>query len=380
MTECCLFRNFGLYCNDRFVKPPRLPLDVSNTIAVWEPAALFETHPGAKFGLTWTAGKTLDEVCPESFKEDWSTVNSKVKAHFISALSCKPDSRIPLYEFVPEGILKDFAHLKHLITENAIATMEPPGNYDFMKELGFLIDDISYRPLNFAGKQEKFIHYGAYNTKTGRLNTLKNSFPVLGFRKDKRHLLKPQNDFYVSLDFNGGDLRAFLFLSEQEQPQVDIHNWNQENLFPRLTRAEAKKAIFAWLYDPTRTNKAAEQIYRRDFVVDKYWNEDQTVMNPFKRLLTGVEKSVALSYTIQSTMSDMFLERAIAIRKRLKGKASYIAMLIQDELVLDMSKKDIQDLPSLIKEFQETKLGHIPVNVTVYKGDFKETARQMYVA
>ena len=75
-------------------------------------------------------------------------------------------------------------------------------------------------------------------------------------RKDFRALIKPKNTAFVSLDYNGAEVRTFLDLSGIEQPKCDVHQWNIENVFNNsVDRERAKTNFFSWLLTPIVTGK-----------------------------------------------------------------------------------------------------------------------------
>ena len=68
-------------------------------------------------------------------------------------------------------------------------------------------------------KTEPYIKYNIFGTKTGRLTTKPNSFPILTLKKEYRSILKPNNDLFVELDYNAAELRVLLTLMNVEQPK-----------------------------------------------------------------------------------------------------------------------------------------------------------------
>ena len=105
-----------------------------------------------------------------------------------------------------------------------------------------------------------------------------------------RSILKPNNDFFVELDFNAAELRTMLALAGVEQPEIDIHEWNAENVFNgQMDREEVKKRTFAWLYNPQSQDMALSKKYNRDLVVQKYSTQSQVT--------TFFDRTIAVSYT-----------------------------------------------------------------------------------
>ena len=97
--------------------------------------------------------------------------------------------------------------------------------------------------------------------------------------------------------------------------------------------------------------------------LQKYWNGKE-IQNPFGRVVKADEFH-ALNALIQSTTSDTFLRRAIAVNKLLKGRNSFTMGLIHDSMVIDFDRNDKDILDNLIKEFGNTDLGVFKVNTSV---------------
>ena len=104
-----------------------------------------------------------------------------------------------------------------------------------------------------------------FGSVTGRLTTYPDSFPILNLKTEHRDILMPRNDWFVEMDYNGAEIRTLLSLAEKEQPVEDIHEWNMKNVYRNLvTRDEAKKRFFAWLYNPNSEDYLTSRAYDRD--------------------------------------------------------------------------------------------------------------------
>ena len=163
------------------------------------------------------------------------------------------------------------------------------------------------------------------------LTTYPGSFPMLTMKKDFRRIVKPHNDWFVSLDYNGAEVRTVLSLLGHRQPEGDIHAWNIANVFSQSgydkhpTRTDAKALFFGWLYNP-ESEVIKSDLYDRQGVIDKYYI-DGKVKTIFGREIE-VDERRALSYIVQSTTSDLVLERAIEINKMLAGKKTFISHIL----------------------------------------------------
>ncbi len=67
---------------------------------------------------------------------------------------------------------------------------------------------------------------------------------------------------------------------------------------------------------------------------------------------------------MQSTCSDLILEKAAIISKILEGKKTKIAFIIHDSIVLDYSDEDGDFINEVYWEFQDTRFGKFLTNVS----------------
>ena len=346
-------------------------------------------HPGIEYAKIYCEGAKIDEVCPEDLKPVWKITSEKIRAFIVSFAESRVSlSEHCIYDMIPKRFLLDYFSIKNEITSHILTTRSKPKNYDFLLNLTILANKLEKQTLNLDlgyfnknlgdYKARRFrktalnnnrISYNIYGTKTGRLTTNKNSFPILTLNKEFREIIKPRNDYLVELDYNAAELRVLLGLANKTQPEEDIHEWNIKNIFgDNVTREEAKKRAFAWLYNPESEDYLLNRAFDRDKVLKKYW-DGQQVNNPYDRTIAA-DKHHALNYIIQSTASDLFLRKMIAIDKILKDRKTFISFSIHDSLVLDFSSEDSDILAKIVQEFSDTDLGKFKVNVK-YGKNFK---------
>ncbi len=345
-----------------------------------------------EYAQIWCLGKTLEQVCPEHLKDRWHQANEKAAAHLKAFDTAKINlDEICFYDSVPSKFLIDFYSLKNQITDWVFEHYKKPNNYELMRDMSVLIHKIKNQTMNLRIKNLNFIDpkvrknfnkikecndkiiYDLWGTATGRLSTAQHSFPILTLNRELRSIIAPNNDLFVELDFNSAELRAFLGLLGEEQPEIDLHAWISENVFDnKFNREQTKKKVFGWLYNPKAKNKKLNEKFDRDRVLDKYYRNG-SVHTPFSRVIE-VEEAKALNYTIQSTASDLFLTSMLKIDKMLEGRKSYISFSIHDSLILDFAKEDQDIVGDLLQEFSSTKFGFFKTNLSVGK-NFGEMRR-----
>jgi len=306
--------------------------------------------------------------------------NNRLKAFLKAYSSTGIDKEQSFADFLPESFLNKYANIYSQACEEIVNNYSQPANYEFLKELDVLLENISQQKLNVLQEydlkaninQQKcfkqsppYVKYNIFGTVTGRLATQKNSFPILTMNKDCRFLLSPTNELFMELDYNACELRVLLALSEHEQPSTDLHVWNQEHVFEnKYDRKECKVKIFSWLYD-NKINERASKYYDKQKVKDKYW-KDGKVTNFYGREIECDEEH-ALNYIVQSTASDMFLRQVLKVNKLLEGRKSKIAFMIHDSLIIDLAKEDRQLLGEIEKTFSETDFGAFKTNISAGK-------------
>ena len=331
-------------------------------------------------------GLPINEVAPEHLRDLLEKSQKRLRAYIKSFRLAKIDLRDHcIFDLVPQDFLKEFCEIKNQITEHVFEAYEKPVCYDHLATVHKLLYKLKYQNLNLSTTDCKqlfyssvsraqsqrllegpsYINYNLFGTITGRLATYPESFPILTLQKHFRKLIKPHNEWFISLDYNGAELRTLLALSKKKQPKGDIHEWNMKNIFElSLTREEAKTTIFSWLYNPDSKDIATD-VYNRDKLLKKWYN-DGHIKTPFGRKIP-VEERKAFNYLIQSTTSDIVLDRAIAIDKMLEGTHSFISHIVHDEIVLDMTDEDRQLIPEIKEVFAKNSLGKFVVNLKAGK-------------
>lgn len=338
---------------------------------------------GFEYASLYVKGKTLTEVCPEYMKSEWEELLKQKKAYQNAFIKSKINiDDVCALDIIPEWFLREMSQAKCDIMHYVMQGTERPITYDFMFQLEKLFGEIKQNTLNLdmdsikgsmlfpsarslvqrIRKAEKNIQYSQFGSVTGRLVSSKTSFPILNLHKSFRKMVKPNNDFFVEFDYNAAELRTLLALSGEEQPQEDMHIWNMKNIFNKeITREEAKKKIFAALYNA----KSKQKYYKIEEVLANHYSAE-TVSTPFYREIRA-DRHHALNYLLQSTTSDLVLEQVLKVRKLLEGKRSKIVFLIHDSFVLDIAAEDRYIIPEIKKTFSENRFGKYLVGIRAGK-------------
>lgn len=277
------------------------------------------------------------------------------------------------FDIMPENQLIRWFTIRRQCMDNLLYTTKKPSDYDILHKAHVLATEMSHNKRIY-GKETSRVQYNIFGSATGRFTTVKGSIPILNLKKENRFQLVPNNDLFLELDYNAAELRTLLSLSGRNQPDIDIHEWNVQNVFGgSLERSKAKQRVFAWLYNPEAVDISLERCYNREIFRDFFSKDDQILTTPFDRRLY-VEERKAQSYLLQSTTSDIVIENAYKIMKLLKGKKSNIAFTLHDSVVLDFAKEDYKMVHEIRDIFEQTRMGRFLSNISIGKnfGKMKE--------
>tara|TARA_R110000851_G_scaffold106464_2_gene225696 strand:- start:2997 stop:4214 length:1218 start_codon:yes stop_codon:yes gene_type:complete len=387
----------GIYHNGELLFDlDKFPQDLTRT---WSYTSFLEGYRGVDYAELYAFGKSLDEACPEHLKEQWRDLRTKrsalIRSLAISKINLQENC---LFDVLPPWFLKKYCEVKNQISDYVIESRPKPPNYKHLFSVAKMLAEIKEQKLNIsiAGLKKEpptpavanlmkkvnscapYVYYNQFGTITGRLTTRPATFPILTLKKEYRSILKPTNDFFLELDFNGAEIRVLLGLLGLEQPQEDVHQWNIENVFDNeLDRPSAKETFFAWLYG-SHSPKLAKYVnrlnknYDKDTLVNDHW-DGEYIRTPFARDIKS-DQHHALNYLIQSTAADLALEQAVKIRDLIRGRKTKIAFIIHDSVVLDFCSEDKELFNELGSLMGDTRFGKFLVSANIGKNfaDLKE--------
>jgi hypothetical protein len=377
----------GIYADNKLHFDPKVFPD--NLQLTWKYASYLRNLP-IEYASLYLEGQPLEERLPEYLKEDWADVTGKIESFRRSLKIAQVDmNENCFFDLVPERFLIDFCKIKNNITEHITKTVKKPKRYEFNKHVSMMLGDIENRRIKINKRllksyfndkkmqnqarqmvESPYVCYKQFGTKTGRLSTKPNTFPILTLNKALRSVVEPTNDFFIELDFNGAEVRTLLGLLGKEQPDGDVHNYHLEHVFKTLTtREEAKVAFFAWLYGSSRSTNPEESkrlanFYQKQDLLKEYWS-GASVRTCYSKTIQDVDEHHALNYIVQSTAAELTLKQALKIDYllRTRSSGSEISFLIHDAIIIDMKKDDFYLLESLISLMQSTNFGNFKINI-----------------
>jgi len=342
-----------------------------------------------QYANLYCEGKTLDEVCPEHLRDEWMEIKGRLKAFMSSFIEAKVSlEENCFFDLTPQRFLEQYCDVKNKITQHVFDSHEKPQEYNFLRRFNELLVDIKHRELNIDLEElkknilnerdltyyhkmrdvSKNIDYNLFGAITGRLAIRRGSFPIQSFQKQFRYALKPRNDWFVVFDVNAAELRTSLALLNCVQPQEDLYEWIGKSILGNVPRDSAKRIVIEWLYNSSnpvyhKYAQSLDSVFKKEALKQLYW-VDGKVHTPFGRKIESDEHH-AIPYLNQSTFIDLFHRQVIKIDDYLQGKKSFIAFLLHDELVIDMSDDEKEHILGILKILQNTQFGKFLCNIKV---------------
>lgn len=367
----------GFYTNGKLFYNRDIPIEANKT---WKYVPALEGRDDTYTFLY--VGEEMETYCPEELLPIWKSVKKKMDAFMRSFSEAKINlNEVCLYDLLPEQFLLEHFDVQARIVKHIFENVEKPQDYEHRLSLHKMLTTISCQPITLDAKALKgklsdiqaknfikrisewsHIKFNQFGTKTGRMTTTKDSFPILTMNKEFRSVLRPQNHFFVEFDYNAAEPRVFLALAGWEQPEGDIHQWNADKIFKgEKTRDESKKEFLAWFYNPN-DDREFSAFYNREEVLDKFW-DGKRITNPFGMEIEA-DHYHALNYIIQSTSSGLVLRQAVKIFELLKDKKSTVAFTMHDSVVVDLHLDDKPLIHTIARVFGNTRFGKFKVGVT----------------
>ena len=383
--ECIAYYSNGEIIYDR------IPSNASGT---WDWSPHFAGH-NIDYAYVWCRGKKIDEICPPETKQRLEVREKKIKSFLNAIIKSKIKlSDVCIFDFIPEAHLKHYLQVKNEICQWVFDNVSKPKNYNFLSQTYETVKEISNKDLQidwdklyhysltdrkahslrkrFDGKRT-YVNYDMFGTKTGRMGLVNGSFPILNIKSEHKGIIKPNNDWFVELDYNGAEIRTLLSLSKKQQPDEDIHEFHMKNIYRDFgTRAKAKERFFAWLYNSNSKDYLTERYYDRKTILESHYC-DGFVNTPFGRSIES-DDFHALNYLLQSTSSDNCMSQVNKIHRFLRDKKSNVAFVVHDSVVIDLDHNERNILPQIKEIFEETKLGKFKTDVKIGKnyGELRE--------
>ena len=368
--QCVLIYQDGQFFNSQEA------LDLSST---WS-YANYLCDNDIEYAQLWSQGSSLAASCPSYLEAHLNEVEERLKAFIRSCNIAGVDlNDVCFYELVPENFLREYANIKNEVSRHVFQQFKRPDNYHQLLKIVKVVSDIKYQPLdldltkmNKAGIRDRNmfktlsscrrnIVYDPFKTITGRLATKSHTFPALTLAREYRNVVKPANDWLFELDFNAAELRTVLALLGETQPAEDLHEWNIKNIFSEgTTREEAKKKIFAWLYNPNNTEGDINALYNRDKIKELYFTGNE-ITTDFSRTIP-CDEFHATNYVIQSTAADLLFEQMYDVWEFLRDKKSFIKFCNHDSIMIDFAEEDQQYINEMKNIFSNTRYGKFKIN------------------
>lgn len=366
--------NFTIFVNQNIEIVKELPGNLNKSI---------NYHPSLKdiqnceFSEIYVHGNNHKDYMPDLLKKRFNKINNRIEAYYRSYYSTNTMVHdMSIIDLIPIKLLTEYCSIRQQASNFILKTKKKPKNYNLLLKILKVVSDIDQQKLNIDYKKanhlihprlknlhsfRKHVYYNPWVGITGRMGLKEGSFPITNWPKKLRGILKPNNHYFVEFDLNAAEIRTALALSGQIQPDIDIHEWhNQEKFNGEMSRSDIKIDFYSWFYNHKKYDHEYEKYYDRHKLKENHYRNGH-VYTVFDRVIKCSEDKW-FSYLIQSTASDLFFHRLYEIWKILLHCKTKIAFAMHDSVILDVHEDDIELLPQIKQIFSQTFLGDFLVN------------------
>lgn len=242
--------------------------------------------------------------------------------------------------------------------------------YDGFSEM-FTPKNPIYNTLN----NTVYTDYNLYNNTSRPTNTFNSvNFAAIPKTPEHRKCFKPQNDFFVELDFDGYHLRLLAeqlnyFLTDESAHKQLAKLYFGKDEITDEEYAKAKQINFHAIYGKIpEEHKNLKIFVEIQEYIDNMWsmfNDDGFVCNPqsgkpFTKELKDMNPAKLMNYMMQSLETSNNIIILKDILKYLRDKKTFITLYTYDAILFDFSKEDGKKTLEDIKELME-KQGKYPI-------------------
>lgn len=311
------------------------------------------------------------------YVKDHSTVN-----YFYSKFSDKSN----INQLIPISVLYELCEKTYESIKDHIDS-PIPDCFEFYNTLAtnvfFLIEQnglgIHYDAFNkmFNPRSPFFnikdnITYSSYNlyNVTSRPTNAFNSVNYAAIPKTEEHrkCFRPQNDYFVELDFDGYHLRLLCDQINFDIPSVSAHKYLAQIYFNKKEinedeYNEAKQTNFHAIYGKIPEKWAFLEIFTKiDNFIGELWRrfeDDGEVLAPisgkvFGNGLKDMNPQKLMNYVMQSLETSRNILILKEVLRYLKDKKTKIALYTYDAILFDFSKEDGRETLENIKKIMES--------------------------
>ena len=286
-----------------------------------------------------------------------------------------------------ESCEKVYDQVKHVIQ------YEIPSGFDFYNKtatnvfflleqsgIGIFYDAFKdkFNPRNPRFNIKDNVTYSSYNlyNVTSRPTNAFNSVNYAAIPKTQEHrkCFKPQNDYFVELDFDGYHLRLLCDQIDFDIPSDSAHKYlaqiyfNKEEINEEEYQ-EAKQTNFHAIYGKIPEKWAFLEIFSKisDYIRElwrRFENDGEVLApisgKPFTRGLRDMNPQKLMNYIMQSLETSRNILILKEVLRYLKDKETKVALYTYDAILFDFSKNDGKETLEKIKEIMESS-GKFPV-------------------